>query len=231
VKRTKYDFLVKEKWLEDTWKVPLGGGKHLEGYNPLPVVNPLSTGVAWPLYELLDSFDEVEHTDRGPAWNFWLKAKPNGNAIAGNAPRAVDYAMRSSYGVPLPAHLVRKYEPKLGVSLGTVRVHEDLAAGNAAQALNARAFTVGNDIYFGRGEYAPETRRGELLLAHEVVHVVRHTRNPSAKPPTPVAVTTAERHADALARALVEEAPRRRALATREERHGDRLARARRRAA
>jgi hypothetical protein len=48
-----------------------------------------------------------------------------------------------------------------------------------AHALRARAFTIGADIVFGRGEYAPESEAGRWLIAHELSHVVQQRdRNP-----------------------------------------------------
>ncbi len=54
-----------------------------------------------------------------------------------------------------------------------VRIHADEPAARAAAALNARAFTVGSHVVFGRGEYAPETPPGQQLLAHELTHVAQ----------------------------------------------------------
>ena len=53
------------------------------------------------------------------------------------------------------------FEPRLGHDFRNVRVHADAAAGRSAQELGARAYTVGRDIVFGEGEYAPETHRGQ----------------------------------------------------------------------
>ena len=54
-----------------------------------------------------------------------------------------------------------------------VRLHTGPDAGRAAQAVNARAFTVGSDIVFGEREFAPETDSGRRLLAHELAHVAQ----------------------------------------------------------
>lgn len=54
-----------------------------------------------------------------------------------------------------------------------MRVHDDPSAQGLARSLSARAFTVGNDIFFDRGEYAPTTDAGRRLLAHELTHVVQ----------------------------------------------------------
>ncbi|HWM90511.1 MAG TPA: DUF4157 domain-containing protein [Thermoanaerobaculia bacterium] len=64
-------------------------------------------------------------------------------------------------------------ESRLGHSFGSVRIHADAAAGDRAQGLSAKAFTVGQDLYFGHGEYAPGTESGRALIAHELAHVVQ----------------------------------------------------------
>ncbi len=65
------------------------------------------------------------------------------------------------------------FEPRLGRDLSSVRIHAGPEASRAALALNAHAFTVGHDIVFGEGRYAPETSAGRRLLAHELVHTVQ----------------------------------------------------------
>jgi len=54
-----------------------------------------------------------------------------------------------------------------------VRVHADSQAGILAKTVQARAFTVGRDIFFGQGEYSPGSLEGRKLLAHELTHVVQ----------------------------------------------------------
>jgi hypothetical protein len=63
-----------------------------------------------------------------------------------------------------------------------IRIHDDRAAHEAAAALNARAFTIGSSIYFGKGEYQPTTTRGLRTLAHEAAHA--HQQANAALPPT-----------------------------------------------
>jgi Domain of unknown function (DUF4157)/Lysine-specific metallo-endopeptidase len=67
------------------------------------------------------------------------------------------------------------FEPRFGADLGQVRVHDDAAGGRAARALDARAFTLGQDIAFAPGERAPGTPGGDRLMAHELAHVTRQT--------------------------------------------------------
>lgn len=79
----------------------------------------------------------------------------------------------SGGGGPLPASERAFFEPRFGQDFGGVRVHTGPAAHNAASAINARAFTLGSDIAFGRGKYAPGSSAGRRLLAHELTHVVQ----------------------------------------------------------
>jgi hypothetical protein len=73
----------------------------------------------------------------------------------------------------LPRPLRDHYEARLGWDLSRVRVHVGHGAGEAAQAMHSRAFTVGQDIVFGNSQYAPDTPGGQRLLAHELTHVVQ----------------------------------------------------------
>jgi hypothetical protein len=66
------------------------------------------------------------------------------------------------------------FESRMRAEFSRVQVHDDDRAGRAAEQLNARAFTVGNDIAFARGAYAPHTEGGRALLAHELVHVIQN---------------------------------------------------------
>ena len=65
------------------------------------------------------------------------------------------------------------FEPRFGHDFSKVRVHTDARAAESAEAVNARAYTMGQDIVFGVGQYAPETTEGKRLLAHELTHVVQ----------------------------------------------------------
>ena len=78
-------------------------------------------------------------------------------------------------GQPLSSGSRRYMEPRFGHDFNQVRVHTDEAASRSASAVQAHAYTVGNDIVFGPGQYAPGTRDGDRLLAHELAHVVQQT--------------------------------------------------------
>jgi hypothetical protein len=67
-------------------------------------------------------------------------------------------------------------EPRFGHDFSKVRVHTDEKAGESAQAIGAVAYTVGNDLVFGTGEFNPETSDGRRLMAHELTHVVQQSK-------------------------------------------------------
>jgi hypothetical protein len=76
-------------------------------------------------------------------------------------------------GQPLPESTREYFEPRFSYDFSKVRVHKDSEANSAARALNARAFTLGNNIVFNSSQYSPETSTGKSLLAHELTHVVQ----------------------------------------------------------
>jgi outer membrane protein OmpA-like peptidoglycan-associated protein len=94
-------------------------------------------------------------------------------------------------GQPLNLATRAFFEARLGHDLGGVRVHADRKAASLSESLAARAFTAGNHIWFGAGEYAPHSHRGKRLLAHELVHTVQQRSGPHRVQRTPV-VTNCE---------------------------------------
>lgn len=63
-------------------------------------------------------------------------------------------------------------EPQLGADLSAVKVGTDGKSATAAEQLGARAFTVDGEVHFGSGEFAPGTKEGDRLLAHELTIAV-----------------------------------------------------------
>lgn len=80
--------------------------------------------------------------------------------------------MRGS-GQPLREADRSFFEPRFGADFSRVRLHADPQAADTASSLSARAFTVGPDIAFAAGQYAPDSDSGRRLLAHELTHVVQ----------------------------------------------------------
>lgn len=67
-------------------------------------------------------------------------------------------------------------QPARACDLSGVRIHTDAAAAASARALDTRAYTVGNNIVFGAGQYSPSTAMGQKVLTHELAHVAQHSR-------------------------------------------------------
>ena len=76
-------------------------------------------------------------------------------------------------GQPLPESVHAFFRPRFGQDFSNVLVHTDARAAEAARAVNAQAFTVGRDVVFGAGAYAPGAVGGRRLLAHELTHVLQ----------------------------------------------------------
>jgi outer membrane protein OmpA-like peptidoglycan-associated protein len=64
-------------------------------------------------------------------------------------------------------------EPRFGHDFSNVRIHTGSQAAESARAVNALAYTVGHNVIFGSGQYAPATQAGRQLLAHELAHTVQ----------------------------------------------------------
>jgi hypothetical protein len=81
----------------------------------------------------------------------------------------------SSRGGGMPLHHDTRtfMESGIGADFGGVKIHTDSKAAQMNRELGARAFTVGNDVYFNSGQYSPETGEGKRLLAHELTHTVQ----------------------------------------------------------
>src|SRR6185437_15881667 len=97
---------------------------------------------------------DAQQRHRRPA--SWANAAPGGQALDSTA-RAL-------------------LEPGFGHDFSRVRVHADAEAHALAQDFEAVAFTQGEDIFFSEGAYAPDVPAGQRLLAHELTHVVQHSR-------------------------------------------------------
>ncbi len=76
-------------------------------------------------------------------------------------------------GQPLDPQTRAYMEPRLGHDLSKVRVHTDERAGESARAVTALAYTVGQHIVFGPGQFSPTSSSGKTLLAHELAHVIQ----------------------------------------------------------
>ena len=132
-----------------------------------------------------------------------------GMAEGGELDPDVESSIQSARGggQALDSGVRAQMEPTLGADLSGVRVHTGAEADRLNQAVSARAFTTGSDVFFRQGEYSPGSSSGRELLAHELTHVVQQSGAPVQAKLTLGAVDTPEeREADEVARQVSREA-------------------------
>ncbi len=103
---------------------------------------------------------------------------------APGAPSPVLGVVGHGGGQPLDSSVRTGMENAFGADLSGVRVHTDGAAAASAQAVQAHAYTVGDEVVFAPGQYQPGSAAGQRTLAHELTHVVQQRSGPVSGTPT-----------------------------------------------
>ncbi len=116
--------------------------------------------------------DEEEKAQRKPLTSFIQRKADVGQSQASPTVSNRIEASRGG-GSPLPVTTQTFMESRFGADFGGVRIHTGSEAGHLSAELNAQAFTVGSDIYFNQGKFAPESASGQHLLAHELTHTIQ----------------------------------------------------------
>ncbi len=94
-------------------------------------------------------------------------------------------------GSPLPVGVRRFMEPRFKADFSRIRIHTSDKAASLSRRLNAHAFAFGNNIFFGKNKYQPDTADGKELIAHELTHTIQQgaapqrTENPTVARSTP----------------------------------------------
>ncbi|GAB6266029.1 MAG: hypothetical protein STSR0001_14750 [Methanothrix sp.] len=99
-----------------------------------------------------------------------LTIGPANDSYEQEADRAADQIIQRT-----PVLSAKGSEPSSTHDFRKVRVHTGTKAAESARAVGAHAYTVGQNIVFGLGQYAPETGPGQRLLAHELVHTIQQS--------------------------------------------------------
>ena len=117
--------------------------------------------------------EEEEQAQRKPLTSFIQKKATESSSSP--VSETVSSGIQSSQGggSPMPSPTQHFMESRFGADFSGVRIHAGEQAAQLSQSLNAQAFTVGNDIYFNNGQYAPESTQGKHLLAHELTHTLQ----------------------------------------------------------
>lgn len=124
----------------------------------------------------------------------WIQRKTrdmNSLEIVGDIVEDID---KLSSGSPLDTSIREFMESRFGHDFNNVRVHTDEYAAMLASSLNARAFTIGDNILFGAQEYSSHTFEGRKLLAHELTHVVQQGAAPIENPQSVLNISIGRSH-------------------------------------
>jgi len=125
------------------------------GIDPAPIRSPVIRRLC------TECDDELQRRDLGPSAE---TQTPSLERVA---------ATLRQPGRPLDAAARAFFEPRFGADFGAVRVHTDAQAAASAREVSALAYTVGRDVVFNTGQYAPHSESGRRLLAHELTHVIQ----------------------------------------------------------
>jgi hypothetical protein len=107
-----------------------------------------------------------------------IQRQQMGNGTAHQPARGIESRIlgHKAPGQPLSETTRIEMESSFGADFSAVKIHTDSHATQMSRALNAQAFTLGNDIFFDRAKYASDSAAGGRLLAHELSHVVQQHR-------------------------------------------------------
>jgi hypothetical protein len=153
---------------------------HMPDAQPKPGLTATSPAPALNIQRLSPRPAEEEEAEEEPA-----KIDAYAKLLDTHSPQSATPLMQNQInglrgsGQSLPDSVKSYFEPRFGQDFGSVRLHTDSRAAQLAQSLNARAFTVGRDLVFGAGQYAPQTLEGRKLIAHELTHVLQQSHDRS----------------------------------------------------
>lgn len=102
-----------------------------------------------------------------------VNSRHSGNGISLPSQFGRQLASFQGQGSRLYGDLKSQMETGFGRDFSDVRLHTDESASEMSSSISAKAFTYGNDIYFNRGQFNPDTIEGQRLLAHELTHVIQ----------------------------------------------------------
>jgi hypothetical protein len=144
----------------------------MSGKSTAPAWSLSRIGIATPLQRKCSCGGSSEGECKECAEKKALQRRAYGPEEVSAVPPIVHDVLRSP-GLPLDANIRSFFEPRFGHDFSRVRIHTDSEAAASASAVHAVAYTVGHDIVFSESGYAPSSRQGRELLAHELSHVLQ----------------------------------------------------------
>ena len=100
-------------------------------------------------------------------------ARKAGDPPALSPNTSASIASSTGSGAPLPARVRNFMEPRFKADFSRVRIHTGQPAAQLSAQLHAQAFTVGNNIFFGKDQFKPDSPEGQELIAHELTHTIQ----------------------------------------------------------
>lgn len=138
-----------------------------------------------------------QHTPTPPPQNSILQRRATSQSEVEAVPPIVHDVLNSS-GQPLDSETSSLMQSRFEHDFSDVRIHHDSQAATSAQAMSAQAYTVGQHIVFGAGQYAPDSTTGKRLLAHELTHTLQQQLPAAPIAELPASEQEADRAADAV---------------------------------
>ena len=153
---------------------------------PGPVSSCSSCANAGPIQRACAECEAKKHTDDDHTVQIvHRKAEPEPLLDQDDSSVASNINALNGGGSSLPETTRTFFESRFRTDFRQVRVHTGAIAAEAARSINAKAFTLGRNIAFASGQYAPESNEGRRLLAHELVHTIQQgVSTPSFGRPT-----------------------------------------------
>lgn len=103
-----------------------------------------------------------------------IQKKESTATIASTTSKSANYISSiDAKGQAMSATAQSFFGSRMGYDFSDVKVHTGKEASDSAKELNAKAYTVGNHIVFGEGQYNQESTEGKKLMAHELTHVLQ----------------------------------------------------------
>jgi Domain of unknown function (DUF4157) len=131
----------------------------------------------------ISSVQSLSATGLGEAGNAFAKSAEASKAESASSDTGAHIDSFAGGGQPLPESVRAVFEPRFKQDFSHVRFYDGAGAAELARSVNARAFTVGQQMVFGAGQYAPHRSEGQRLIAHELVHTIQ--QQPFAGSPAP----------------------------------------------
>jgi hypothetical protein len=103
--------------------------------------------------------------------------KETGGSAGGGKSLSNYIGSLNSKGQPLPAKTNEYFSSRMGYDFSDVKVHTDKEAAETAREINAKAYTVGNNIVFNEGQCNEDSGDGKKLMAHELTHVIQQDKS------------------------------------------------------